>query len=139
MGAYEEFTELTPAEKAVIAAMAATTPVSLIFLQNSKKKSYNEATKRFGFNGHNDRSDAFRHCFWSATLTREIGIIWTKLFTDAHETKEGQPAAEKEMDLHNNGVGMNIGFFSPFWDSDSVVSDKCFNALNEGKLKVIAP
>jgi hypothetical protein len=136
MGAYDEFTKMTPAEKAVVAAMAVQDPVKVYILKESKQTAFNEATRRFGHNGHNDSSDAFRHCFWSAILTRDIGIMWTKLFTDAHESVDGQPADEKAMDLHNNGVGMDIGFWSLF-NSNLTISNKCFNALQEGKLTVL--
>jgi hypothetical protein len=139
MGVYEQWSNLTPAEKAVIAAMTATDPIKVVFIKLSKDKAFDETSRRFGHNGHNDRSDAFRHCFWSATLARDVGSFWAKLFTDAHETNPGQPADEKAMDLHNNGVGIGIGkyFFIP--DSDSSLSDQCYQALQDGKLTVISP
>ena len=61
------------------------------------------------------------------------------MFSDAHETKLGQPLAEKEMDLHNNSVGLQIGFFYFIPDSNKALSDKCYKALQNGELKVIAP
>jgi hypothetical protein len=139
MGAYEQWNKLTPAEKAVIAAMAATDPVKVALVKASKDKAFNETINRFGFNGHNDQSDAFRHCFWSASLSRDIGYFWAKAFTDAHETSPGQPADEKAMDLHNNSVGLSIGFYYFIPDSDKSLSEKCYKALQNGELKVLNP
>lgn len=139
MGVYDQWNNLTPAEKAVIAAMTATSPAKVIFVKLSKDKAYNETISRFGYNGHNDKSDAFRHCFWSATLARDIGTFWAKAFTDAHESNPGQPPAEKEMDLHNNGVGLSIGTYYFIPDSDKSLSEQCYKALQDGKLKVIKP
>jgi hypothetical protein len=132
MGAYESWNELTPAEKAVIVAMG---PIKAVFVKKSKDTAFNETSRRFGYNGHNDKSDAFRHCFWSSILSRDIGYFWAKAFTDAHETKEGQPPEEKAMDLHNNSVGLEIGFYYFIPDSNKALSDQCYKALQDGKLK----
>ena len=52
----------------------------------SRDIAYSETTKRFGHNGRNDKSYAFRHCFWSATLSRDIGYKNALEFTNAHES-----------------------------------------------------
>ena len=139
MGLKEQWNSLTPAEKAVIASLGLKDPMKLEIIRLSKDKAFNETRSKFGNNGHNDDSDAFRHCFWSATLARDLGYFWAKLFTDAHETKPSQPPAEKEMDLHNNAVGLKIGFYYFSRDTDQVLSSKCFKALKNGELKVISP
>lgn len=141
MGVYDQWSNMTPAEKAVIAAMASNpvTAPKILIIKLSKDNAFNETTRRFGHNGHNDKSDAFRHCFWSATLSRDIGFYWAKAFTTAHESNPGQPVDEKEMDLHNNSVGLDIGFYYFIPDSDSALSNQCFKALQDGKLTVISP
>lgn len=139
MGVYDSFNELTPAEKAVIAALAVKNPAGVLAIKNSKTTAFNETTRRFGYNGHNDKSDAFRHCFWSAILSRDIGFYWAKAFTSAHETKPGQPTDEKAMDLHNNSVGLDIGFFYFIPDSNVALSEMCYKALLDGKLTVLNP
>ncbi len=141
MGAYEQWSNLTPAEKAVIAAMASNplTMAKIPFIKMSKDTAYNETIRRFGRNGRNDRTDAFRHCFWSSVLSRDIGYFWAKAFTDAHESNPGNPANEKEMDLHNNSVGLKIGFYYFIPDSNTSLSDKCNKALENGELKVLNP
>lgn len=141
MGAYEQWSNLTPAEKAVIAAMMSNplTVPKVPLIKMSKDTAYNETIRRFGRNGRNDRTDAFRHCFWSSVLSRDIGYFWAKAFTDAHETNPDNPADEKEMDLHNNSVGLKIGFYYFIPDSNTSLSDKCNKALENGELKILNP
>ncbi len=92
-----------------------------------------QTTKRFGHNGRNDKSDAFRHCFWSATLSRDIGYKNALEFTNAHESSPLNIAKEKTMDL-NNSVGLRIGISK---SDNTKLSKLCNDALNAGKLKVI--
>jgi hypothetical protein len=134
MGAYEQWNRLTPAEKAVLAALTLRNPAAPLLIQNSKDKAFSETASRFGHNGHNDQSDAFRHCFWSSMLSRDLGYFWAKAFTDAHESDPGNPAGEKRMDLHNNSVGLKIGFYYFIPDSNTALSDKCYKALQNGEL-----
>jgi len=137
---YKEWERLNAMEKIYIA----TNPHHAFAIRESKKKAFSESLKRFGHNGHNDDSDAFRHCFWSAILSRELGFQKALQFTTFHESRSDNPPAEKEMDLHNNFVGLNIGkqfiHIAPgvgeFIESDKEISDRCYKAYQEGKLKV---
>ena len=96
----------------------------------------NEATemtiKKFGKNGHNDASDAFRHCFASAILAKELGYGNAYLFVSAHENYPGNPAGEKRMDMHNNVVGLKIGH--GFTRDNAALANKCFMAYKMGNL-----
>jgi hypothetical protein len=68
-----------------------------------------ETISRFGSNGLNDKSDAFRHTFWLAINTKSVGGFLALSFSTAHETDT--PAKfqlEKQMDLHNNSVGIGL-------------------------------
>lgn len=65
-------------------------------------------------NNHNGRGDAIRHAIWSVYIGKyacnsygDISKAAEKIkgFTDAHEC-ESPDGAEKEMDLHNNAVGI---------------------------------
>ncbi|HWH28586.1 MAG TPA: fibronectin type III domain-containing protein [Mycobacteriales bacterium] len=58
---------------------------------------------------HNGRGDSFRHCYWSARMTRNFGATTAKGFGDRHEMGGNVVALEKEMDLRNNAIGRNIG------------------------------
>ena len=109
-------------------------PVDAIQIAWNKEKAFDETVRRFGHNGHNDASDAFRHCFWSALLMRDIGEADAREFTTLHESSPLNPPNEKAMDLHNNSVGIELGKSG---GSDTVLSDKSFAALQAGRLMVI--
>lgn len=56
-------------------------------------------------------------------------------FTTAHESSSLNPKNEKEMDLHNNGVGLSIGRTG---SSNQLLSQRCMAAFMAGQLKVLA-
>lgn len=127
---YAQFKQLTPQEQQYIASH----PHQAIAIRNARDTAYEETKKRFGFNGRNDRSDAFRHCYWAALLAREIGYSDALRFTMAHESSPINPKDEKEMDIHNNQVGLSIGRTG---GSDLMLSQRCTTALSGGQLKVL--
>lgn len=121
---------LTEGEKAYVKSH----PWNAAQIAWDKEKAFDETVRRFARNGHNDASDAFRHCFWSALLARDIGEADAKVFTDLHESSPMNPVLEKSMDLHNNRVGISIGKNG---GEDGYLSDQCYKALLQGKLRVI--
>ncbi len=137
---YKQWEKLATLEKIYIA----THPQHAIAIRDSKKNAFSETKKRFGHNGHNDDSDAFRHCYWSSILARELGFQHALEFTSAHESRTDNPLSEKTMDLHNNFVGLNIGKqfihivpgIGEYFESDKELSDRCYKAYKEGKLKI---
>ncbi len=97
----------------------------------------------FGINGLGDPSDAFRHAMWCALMARDIGHKYCDLFATAHETgpvrgesdicADGYKLdAHREMDLHNNKVGMNLvtEYDTKETASDEILAQKVFNKLN---------
>ena len=59
-----------------------------------------------------DPGDAFRHCYWSARLTIDMGVRTAKGFGDRHESHSTTTESErrsKVMDLTNNAHGRNAG------------------------------
>lgn len=128
--AYDQYNHLTPGEQQFIRSH----PIDAITIQEDTEKAFAETARRLGFNGHNDKSDAFRHCFWSALLARDIGYANTLQFTTAHESSPTNPANEKAMDLHNNGIGLSLGKVGI---SDQLLSNLCMGTLNAGQLKVL--
>lgn len=86
-------------------------------VNQAKNIATSQTENKFGYNGLGDRSDAFRHGIWNAEMTVLIGKERAELFATAHEDKDisgnemdGYPkTAHKEMDLHNNEIGRNIG------------------------------
>ena len=127
---YDQFKQLTPQEQHYIAAH----PRNAFAIRSAKELAFEETKKRFGFNGRNDRSDAFRHCFWSAVLARDIGYSGAFQFTTAHESSPLNPKDEKEMDLHNNQVGLSLGRAG---GSDQILGQRCMAALLGGQLKIL--
>jgi hypothetical protein len=93
-----------------------------------------EALRRFGYDGHNDKADAFRHCYWSALLARKIGAKYAEYYTCAHEDFPNNPHEEKAMDLHNNSIGISIGRLG---GDDRQLSERCMAALLNNKLKTL--
>lgn len=122
-------TGLTPAEKLYL--LTHFWQVSTI--KEDADKALAEARRRFSTGQHNGPADAFRHCYWSSMLARDIGPENAKSFTDAHEAYSDNPPDEKAMDLHNNSVGIGIGKANPT-DSDQMLADRCQQALTDGKL-----
>lgn len=113
-------------------------PLSVGKVQDNAEKALAEAKNRFPRELHNGRGDAFRHCYWSALMTRDIGFLNTKSITDAHEDFPGNPPAEKDMDLHNNMQGILIGLGHKK-SSDKEIAGLCEAALRAGRLKVLKP
>ena len=132
MGAYDKWNKLNPSEKLAVAAH----PVLASVVPKAAENAFAETKSRFGHQGHNDKSDAFRHCYWSSLITRDAGVLAALSFTTAHEDFPENPPEEKEMDLHNNSVGIVIGISKA---ADKILSDACYKALQDGKLKVMNP
>lgn len=92
-------------------------PLDALKVNTAKNIATSQTEKLFGNNGLGDRSDAFRHGMWNAEMTVLIGKEKAELFATAHEDKDvsgnesdGYPkSAHRDMDLHNNDVGRNIG------------------------------
>lgn len=103
-------------------------------IKKARDVAFSTTKSRFGRNGHNDKSDAFRHCFWSAMLARDIGYKNALKFTTAHEDFPENPANEKDMDLHNNKVGIRLGLSMA---SNDKLAHYCHTSLLVGRLKVI--
>jgi hypothetical protein len=125
--AYDQWTRLNRQERAYLI----THPHHVTRIRNSRDKAFRETDARFSRNGHNDRSDAFRHCFWSSLLARDIGFDNALTFTTAHESHSSNPPNERSMDLHNNSIGLSLGRQG---GSDAELSQRCFDALQGGRL-----
>jgi hypothetical protein len=95
-------------------------------IRKSKAIAFAETQKVFGYNGMNDWSDAFRHCFWAAILARDIGYEGAIAFTSAHESPPNNPVVERTMDLHNNFKGAEIGRNG---GTNQALSQRCSAAL----------
>lgn len=92
-------------------------PFDALKVNIAKNIATNQTEIKFGRNGLGDKSDAFRHGIWNAEMTILIGKEKAELFATAHEDKDitgtesdGFPkTAHRDMDLHNNEIGRNLG------------------------------
>lgn len=112
-GIFDIWNALTDSEKKLCIRY----PFDALKVNTAKNIANSQTEAKFGFNGLGDRSDAFRHGIWNAEMTVLIGKEKAELFATAHEDKDVtgnesdgySKTAHKEMDLHNNEVGRNIG------------------------------
>jgi hypothetical protein len=92
-------------------------PFDALKVNTAKNIATSQTELKFGYNGLGDWSDAFRHGMWNAEMTVLIGKEKAELFATAHEDKDvtgnesdGYPkVVHRDMDLHNNEIGRNIG------------------------------
>lgn len=128
-------TKLTPAEKAFLILNS-----NLIgIIKADADKASLESLYRFPKGQNGGPGDAYRHCYWSALLTRDIGERKALEFTNAHENWCGNPPKDKKMDLHNNAIGIEIGKSQAKNIPDLILAMLCKKALEKGLLKIISP
>lgn len=92
-------------------------PFDALKVNTAKNIATTQTEIKFGYSGLGDRSDAFRHGIWNAEMTILIGENKAELFATAHEdinTEEYESdgflkTEHRNMDLHNNGIGREIG------------------------------
>ncbi len=125
---------LTPDEQTYVTA----NPTHSYYIKRNSDTALAEAQKRFTTGLLNGPGDAFRHCFWSSMLARDLGFQNALQFTTAHESSAGNPADQREMDLWNNAIGLGIGQRLATAD-DATLAVACIDALTSRTLKVITP
>ncbi len=111
-------------------------PNRALAVKNTAIAAYAMTAKIFNENGDDNESDAFRHCFWSATLARDIGVSEAREFTSLHEDSPTNPAARKLMDLTNNAKGLTTKFVA---SDDNSIAIGVLKMLRDGELMVIKP
>ncbi len=88
---------------------------------------------------HNGKADAFRHTYWNAMDSSEIGSQVTKLFTDAHEWKSGNNPLETQMDIFNNNIGRQIGETLNSNTPNSLIASIVLTYIQNGLVKYLTP
>ena len=91
---------------------------------------------------HNNEADAFKHTYMSAeftvwlgpTLARKIGVLQEDL-------NPSNPPAERNMDLHNDEIGIDIGRrvkheFLFFYKTDDKIAKQIMDEMKKGNLIV---
>lgn len=127
-------TRITPGEKVFLIRNI----TDLGIIDEDKNKALNEAAARYPRESlHNGIGDAFRHCYLTALLTRDIGEARALELTNLHEDFCGNPEDERTMDLHNNSVGAELGRGLDKSFPDASLADMCATAASSGRLKML--
>lgn len=86
---------------------------------------------------HNNKSDAFKHAFTSASLTLLTTFWGSLLLTNEHEWNNldnHAPIDESVMDFHNNKIGRQIGLKALGWILTFRYSEKKMAELIRDKI-----
>lgn len=99
-----------------------------------KKPASWAAYNEFGESGESGgKTDALRHLLGAATLTRRQGPEYAARALDWHENPNvfqflgggyGQREEDRQMDLHNNTIGMHIGNTAKTYDEALAMAKK---------------
>ncbi len=74
-------------------------------------------------------ADAVRHCVWNGLMKANLDWDTARGFGDRHEEDGAQRADQREMDLHNNHMGMKWG------DSNvEAMVKRCVQGVENGEL-----
>ena len=90
------------------------------------------ASRRSGIlgRGNRGRTNALRHCLWSALMRHDMGRATAQGFLTRHEGHSGN-THDHRVDLHNNRVGLRIG---SRYGSRKRIERACRGALRGGIL-----
>lgn len=118
-------------------ALAATYPVQAYQIFQNKDVAFARTRSVMGINSRNDKSDAFRHAFYLALNTQDVGAAIALLFSNAHES-DSPAGLEKSMDLFNNSAGIAIAGALGNYASETDVSNEVHRRLLAGELRYIS-
>lgn len=137
---YDDWNKLTDCEKDFFR----NNPQHLYTARGNKAEAERAARQRFGnCNTPNNRpmlntiGDAYRHAYFAALNTHNMGHTNAKSLGDAHECDTpSNELDQKQMDLHNNAWGYHYG------STISIISESQFyttfmNAFNSGQIKIL--
>ena len=137
---YDDWNRLTECEKAFFKS----NPFALYLAKNNRSAAEKASWDRFKNCKtptknpmHNTIGDAYRHAYFAALNTQNMGYNNAKKLGDAHECDVPQNKLnEKQMDLHNNAWGYLYG------STVSYISEEQFytsfmDAFKKGKIKIV--
>ncbi|MBN7811052.1 hypothetical protein J0A68_08800 [Algoriphagus sp. H41] len=127
---------LNPCEKELIRSDPKYAADAIVIYLNMIEAE-SKTIETFGINGWNDCSDAFRHAYWNALMTRSNGVASAALFGTAHECVVSNPNLENQMDLHNNNIGRTIASNNPSLSNSDIVG-QILNSITNGELRIIS-
>jgi hypothetical protein len=137
---YDKWNKLTECEKDFFRS----NPQHLLNARSNRAEAENAAYERFGnCKTPNDRpmlntiGDAYRHAYFAALNTHNMGYTNAKSLGDAHECDTpSDKIDQKVMDLHNNAWGYHYG--STFTIIDETQFYNTFMiAYNSGQIKIL--
>ena len=138
-GPYESWRNISSEEKRLTKSF----PTIAYKLYKNKDIAFQKTFQYFGNVPQvlNGKPDAFRHAFFQAINTVSIRKYFTELFANAHESEVPTIwSLEKEMDIYNNEIGMNlIEFTHPNWSNTNQIATEILNMLNNGELIYLKP
>jgi hypothetical protein len=116
----------------------------LINARANRTEAENTAFQRFGNcitpNNRpmlNTIGDAYRHAYFAALNTHNMGYTNAKALGDAHECNTpSNELDQKQMDLHNNAWGYHYGSTVTFIDEDQFYNSFMI-AFNSGQIKIL--
>ena len=137
---YDKWNKITECERDFFRS----NPQHLYTARGNKAKAEKVAWERFGnCNTPNDRpmlntiGDAYRHAYFAALNTHNMGYNNAKSLGDAHECDTpSNKLDQKQMDIHNNAWGYHYG------STISTITESQFytafmNAFNSGQIKIL--
>jgi hypothetical protein len=132
---YDVWRTLTKKEKEIFKLY----PALAIIMNRNKRIAEQTTIQRYGNNGLNDNSDAFRHAYFNAINARDMGKYAAKLLSDAHESETPTRwALEVQMDLFNNNIGHEAGHNFDHYN-DTQMSNLIFNKIMNGDGRYLHP
>ncbi|MDB0025580.1 hypothetical protein N9E92_00100 [Polaribacter sp.] len=132
---YDVWRELTQKEKEIFKLY----PAAAIILNRNRTIAEQRTILNYGNNGLNDNSDAFRHAYFNALNSRDMGKWLAKKLSDAHESETPTIwSLEVQMDLFNNNIGHQVGHDFPN-DNDIQIGNTIKDKINNGLGRYLNP
>lgn len=132
---YNAWKDLTQAEKDRIIDF----PYDAWAIWNNRPIAVQATISKFGFSRRNDKSDAFRHAYFNAINTMDVGSYFAEIFSTAHESENpSHLILEKQMDLFNNSIGHDAQINYPNHSDSQLVND-IYQELLDGNLRYLSP
>lgn len=131
-----KWNELNKKEK----ALAKKQPLQASQVYYATGKAENETDRLFKYGNSKDATNgnAFKHSYWNALMTREMGAKNAKTWADAHEDGKSLTSNNTIMDFRNNKIGRDT--YSALWDKNKksvsvdTVKKEMLKKIDQGKL-----
>ncbi|CCV64105.1 conserved hypothetical protein [Alteracholeplasma palmae J233] len=114
-------------------------PFKALKVKKCVNKAYAKTTEFYVDDAtYKKNGDAFRHVYWNALMTKEIGAEYAEKFATAHES-ESEDALDTLMDMKNNKIGRSlVKKYSKISDDEiankartEVRNGNCYQIVNE--------